>query len=176
MRANRRCICAVGLAGALALVAPSLLAQSTGKLAGTVTDPEGAPVAFAMVTTISMNTGFVLPAATGTNGTYRFNLPAGKYRVRVESAGYKQVEIAAVSIGGPWTVVRNCDLRGIRKLKPIPSQRLLSSRRRARLPITRRSLRYRISVSPRLRPREARRSRRGLTGARTCSRCINGSA
>ena len=32
MRANRRCICAVGLAGALALVAPLLIGAEHGKI------------------------------------------------------------------------------------------------------------------------------------------------
>jgi hypothetical protein len=86
------------------------MAQSgaKGALRGTVTDPTGAPVAFALVTTTSLDTGQVQPAATGTDGTYKFSLPPGNYRLTFESAGYKPVEIAAATISGPWSVVRNC--------------------------------------------------------------------
>ena len=58
---------------------------------GTVTDRTGAPLAFAMVTTTSVDTGHMLPAATGLDGTYRFNLPPGNYRLSFEYPGYKVV-------------------------------------------------------------------------------------
>ncbi len=63
-----------------------------------------------MVTATSVDTGQVLPAATGTDGTYRFSLPPGNYRLTFESPGYKVVEIPAAKISGPWTVVQNCEL------------------------------------------------------------------
>jgi hypothetical protein len=79
-------------------------------LTGTVTDPAGVPVAFARVTTTNFDTDEMLPAATGTNGVYRFSLPPGNYRLTFESPGYRTVEIPAAKIGGPWTVIRNCEL------------------------------------------------------------------
>ena len=39
------------------IFAPSLMAQGRGELTGTVTDRAGAPMAFAMVTTTSVDTG-----------------------------------------------------------------------------------------------------------------------
>lgn len=77
---------------------------------GTVTDRTGAPLAFAMVTTTSVDTGRMLPAATGMDGTYRFKLPPGDYRLSFEYPGYKVVEISAATIRGPWRVVQNCTL------------------------------------------------------------------
>jgi hypothetical protein len=91
-------------------LAPTLMAQGTGALTGAVTSPAGVPVAFATVTTTRIDTGQVLPAATGTNGIYRFSLPPGNYRVTFESAGYRKVEIPFAAIRGPWTVVQNCKL------------------------------------------------------------------
>lgn len=80
--------------------APSLMAQTdgTGALTGTLTNPFGAPVAFATVTATSLDTGQVRPAATGRDGTYAFSLPPGNYRVSFESAGYQTVEIPSERI------------------------------------------------------------------------------
>src|ERR1700733_13722191 len=80
----------------------SLTAQGTGELIGTVTDRTRAPLAFAMVTTTSVDTGRILPAATGVDGTYRFTLPPGNYRLSFEYPGYKVVEFSAAAIRGPW--------------------------------------------------------------------------
>src|SRR5271157_1085206 len=112
--AHHRRACIAGLVGVglCGIFAPSLMAQGTGTLTGTVTDPAGVPVAFATVTTTSFATGQVLPAATGTNGIYRFSLPPGNYLLTFASPGYKMVEIPAATISGPWTVVRNCELEG----------------------------------------------------------------
>jgi hypothetical protein len=81
------------------------MAQGTGELTGTVIDPSGAPVAFAMVTATSVDTGRVQPAATGTDGTYNFSLPPGNYTMRLECRGYKTVEISSATINENETVV-----------------------------------------------------------------------
>ena len=88
-------------------LAPSLVAQTdgTGALTGTVIGPSGGPVAFAMVTATSADTGQVRPGATGTDGTYKFNLPPGNYTMRLECRGYKTVEIPAPTINENQTVV-----------------------------------------------------------------------
>ena len=86
---------------------PSLMAQTngTGALKGTVIDQSGAPVAFALVTTTSFETGQVRPAPTGTDGTYKFSLPPGNYTMRLECRGYKTVEIPSATINENETVV-----------------------------------------------------------------------
>jgi hypothetical protein len=86
------------------------MAQGTVTLTGRVTDPTGVPLAFATVTTTSVETGQVLPAATGADGTYKFSLPPGNYRMTFESANYKAVEFPAAKVSAPWTVVKNCQL------------------------------------------------------------------
>jgi hypothetical protein len=88
-------------------MAPSLMAQTdgTGALTGTVSDPTGAPVPFAMVTATSVATGRDRPAATGTDGTYKFSLPPGNYRVSFESAGFETVEVPSAAINGTETTV-----------------------------------------------------------------------
>jgi len=107
-----RRVCVIVLIGVFLFLisTPSLTAQGAGELIGTVTDRTGAPLAFAMVTTTSVDTGRVLPAATGIDGTYRFKLPLGSYRLSFEYPGYKVVETSAARITGPWTVVENCTL------------------------------------------------------------------
>jgi hypothetical protein len=107
-----RRVCVTVLSGFfLVLIStPSLTAQGTGELMGTVTDRMGAPLAFAMVTTTIVGTGRQLLAATGMDGTYRFNLPPGNYRLSFEYLGYKVMEISAATIRGPWRVVQNCTL------------------------------------------------------------------
>jgi hypothetical protein len=87
------------------------MAQGLGELTGTVTDTTGTPVPFAMVTTTSEDTGLVLPAATATDGTYRFRLPSGNYRMTIESAGYKLVEFPGAKVSAHWRVVKNCELQ-----------------------------------------------------------------
>jgi len=89
------------------ILAPSLMAQTdgTGALTGTVIDPSGAPVAFAMVTATSMDTGQVQPSATGTDGTYNFSLHPGDYHLRFECRGYKTAEFPSATINENETVV-----------------------------------------------------------------------
>src|ERR1039458_8092285 len=96
---NKRA-CVAGLVGVCLIVSfvPALMAQGRGVLTGRVTDPTGDPVAFAVVTTTSVDTGKVLPAVTGTDGTYKFRLPSGNYRLTFESPGYKMVETPAAKI------------------------------------------------------------------------------
>jgi hypothetical protein len=108
---NKRA-CVAGLVGVCLIVSfvPALMAQGRGVLTGRVTDPTGDPVAFAMVTTTSVDTGQVLPAVTGTDGTYKFRLPPGNYRLTFESPGYKMVETPAAKISVIKMVLQNCEL------------------------------------------------------------------
>jgi len=109
-RARRTCF--AGLAGAFLIVisAPSLMAQAVGELTGTVTDPAGMPVAFAFVTATNLETGRARPAATAADGSYRFNLASGNYRIKFESRGYETLEIPAANVTALSTAVENCEL------------------------------------------------------------------
>ncbi|MGA2075384.1 MAG: carboxypeptidase-like regulatory domain-containing protein [Terriglobia bacterium] len=108
--AHRSRNCLAGLTGAFLIVtAPSLMAQARGELTGTVTGPDGAPVALALVTAAGTESGYRLGAATGTDGSYKFSLPSGDYRVTFESLGYKAVEFPMANVRPLSTLIENCE-------------------------------------------------------------------
>ena len=86
---------------------PSLVAQTaaTGTLRGTVTDPSGKVIANAIVTATSVDAGEIQSATTGTDGTYRFDLPPGNYRLKFEAIGFKTIEIPSSTITETQTAV-----------------------------------------------------------------------
>ncbi len=99
---NRFCDLAV-IALFLALTT-SLIAQiaKTGVLAGKITDSSGAPVANATLTATSAETGQMRTAATGADGSYRFDqLPPGNYLLKIEAPSFKTLQIlpATVDVG-----------------------------------------------------------------------------
>jgi hypothetical protein len=86
----------------------SLKAQTagTGALSGTIKDPSGAVVPNAMITLTSADTGAVRTTTTAADGSYKFNLlPTGNYRVRIEAAGFKPVEIPSATVNVTETAV-----------------------------------------------------------------------
>jgi hypothetical protein len=91
----------------------SLVAQTpgTGALTGTVKDPSGAVIPNATVTLTSIDTGQARTTMTGGDGLYRFTLlPPGNYRVRIESSGFKPVEVPSVTIAVTETEVLDRNL------------------------------------------------------------------
>ncbi len=71
------------------LAAPAL-AQSIGRIAGTVTDNTGAAVVDAAVEIVNLETGEVRRVTTNTSGTYAVSpLPVGAYRVQIRKEGFK---------------------------------------------------------------------------------------
>jgi hypothetical protein len=87
--------------------APSLMAQTagTGALTGRVTDASGNVIANATVTATSVDTGQISSATTGANGSYKFDLPAGTYRVKFEAAGFKTMEMLSATVNGTEAAV-----------------------------------------------------------------------
>ena len=138
------------------------------KLAGKVTDPDGEPVPFAMVTATSVDTGQVLPAATGADGTYKFRLPSGTYRVTYRIQGTNPLNSLSQPSAGPGRSSRIVSSRwGLSKPKVIPPPSLLSSHRQPLPPIPR-SRRSKTWASLPLRPRAMLRPRRSSTNVPTC--------
>ncbi len=119
-----------GVSGLICLVclfvalAASLMAQTTGTvvLTGRVTDASGNTVANAVVTATSVETGQTQRATTGTDGTYKLDLPPGNYRVKFEAAGFKTVEIPSATVGGTETAVLDEKLEVGELIKPTPAQ------------------------------------------------------
>ena len=78
---------------AIALLAASMLYSqvTTGSIRGTVSDSSSAVVPGAKVTLTNLKTGVQVAANTDSLGSYLFDfLPAGVYRVELESAGFKK--------------------------------------------------------------------------------------
>ncbi len=76
-------------------------------LNGTVTDPSGAPVANAKVTAANKSTGYTRTTATTEAGLYSLvRLPAGRYDLSVELAGFKPAQRtdAQLSVGAVATL------------------------------------------------------------------------
>jgi hypothetical protein len=73
------------------LFVPTLSAQVTGSLSGTVTDQSGASVSGAAVTVKDVETGAIRTTTTGEAGLYQvFSLPIGAYEVLVSKQGFAE--------------------------------------------------------------------------------------
>ena len=91
---TRNLVCAALLAAA------SLLAQDTGSLYGTVTDPAGAVIPNAQVTATSAERGNARTTVSNDRGEWVLTLmPVGTYEVRVEVRGFKAFDQKGVTLG-----------------------------------------------------------------------------
>src|SRR5947208_82171 len=71
------------------LYLPLAAQDATGKLVGTITDPQGAVIPGAKVTVTNTATGITRESTTGSDGTYLVNaVPIGTYTVTVEKGGF----------------------------------------------------------------------------------------
>ena len=87
------------LLSVMLLLAVAVSAQDRGTIRGTVTDPTGAAVVGATVTTKNVATGLTQTTQTGVDGTYTFlYLPAGTYTVTVTMAGFRTAETPNVQV------------------------------------------------------------------------------
>ena len=88
--------------------APPMAAQTSGMgaLTGRVIDASSNAIASATVTATSAENGQSRRATTGTDGTYKVDLPsAGTYQVKFEAEGFKTVEIPSVTLNRTETAV-----------------------------------------------------------------------
>ena len=89
----------VGVSLFLALFASSCLAQTTGTLRGTVTDPSGAIVPQAKVTVLQEGTGVTRTVRSSEQGSFEFAaLSVGLYTLRVEREGFHKYERQGINI------------------------------------------------------------------------------
>ncbi len=95
---------------ALAVGANGLWAQgTTGKIEGTVVDPQGQPVANAQVIIVGTAAG-----ATTSDAGYYFinNVPAGLYSLRAQFIGFQPAEVRNVRVNADQTATVNFNLSG----------------------------------------------------------------
>ena len=86
-------------------------AQTTGRIAGTVSDPTGSVVVAAKVTVTSNATAAQRQVFTGAAGNYAVALlPPGKYGVKVAAAGFKTQIIENVTVSITETTVLDATL------------------------------------------------------------------
>ncbi len=82
------CLCAL-----LAFSAPARAQQTTGTIAGRLTDAQGAAVPGVTVTGRNVSTGFLRTGVTDGEGVYRLSaLPVGTYDVTAELQGFAKIE------------------------------------------------------------------------------------
>src|SRR5437762_6903208 len=73
---------------AFAILTAPVLAQSTGTIQGTVTDPSGAVVPNAQVTAINTGTNTTRVTQSDASGNYLLPaMPIGTYRIEVQASG-----------------------------------------------------------------------------------------
>src|SRR2546428_356235 len=104
-------LCAVLMALCLGLSAVPAMAQSqatTGQIAGTVVDNQGAAITGATVKAINTQTGLTQSVTSGDDGLYRLVLlPPGIYKVTGEASGFAATTVDNVEV----TVGRTIDIK-----------------------------------------------------------------
>src|SRR5205823_192393 len=83
----------------LAALSMSALAQTTGAIEGSVTDPTGAAIQGASVKATNEATRVVLNTRTNDSGRFLFeNLPIGTYDLAVEETGFKASSVTGIRL------------------------------------------------------------------------------
>jgi hypothetical protein len=72
-----------------------------GTVSGTVTDPNGAVIPFALVTLTNEQTGFFQSVNSNLEGVYQFkDVPRGDYKLKFDAGGFASKEFAQISVSG----------------------------------------------------------------------------
>ena len=89
-----------GLLSLAVLLSPQIgMAQGTGVIYGTVTDPSGAGVAGAKIEAVLTERGTTRPGTTGAAGEYVLSaMPIGTYEIRVAATGFQQFRRQSVTL------------------------------------------------------------------------------
>ena len=86
--------------------------QTTGRITGTVKDPQGAVIAGATVTIENPATADKYSVATDASGSYSIlQVPSARYEMSMRAPGFAPTQFADVSIGTGETVTVNATLR-----------------------------------------------------------------
>ncbi|MBW6515504.1 MAG: TonB-dependent receptor [Candidatus Cloacimonetes bacterium] len=86
-----------------------IFAQTTGRLAGRVTDTDGTPVAYANV--ILVGTDPLMGAQTREDGTYiLINIPVGTYNIQAQQIGYRPTTVTGQRINVNETATLNIQM------------------------------------------------------------------
>lgn len=145
-------------------ISASAQSQTTGRIAGTVTDQTGAVIAGAEVMVVSLATADERKAITDTAGNYTMPLlPPGAYQLSVTSRGFKTALLDNVMVAITETTVINAELEvaalaeepvTIRAATPLIQTdgpqlgRVVDSRALSQLPLATRNFTQILGLSP----------------------------
>lgn len=103
------------------LIVKTLVAQTTGTVRGTVTDPSGALVAQAKVNVSQEGTGLTRFTLTNVDGSFELTaLAVCQYSLRVERDGFKKYEVKGLNVTIGHCIVVNPSMRaGLTGKSPI---------------------------------------------------------
>src|SRR5437588_10796789 len=108
---SRQWIAVSVLMGAL-IFAQMCLAQGTGVIYGTVTDPSSAGIAGARVEAVMTERGTTRTGTTGAGGDYVFSaMPIGTWEIRISAAGFQQFRRESVTLNANDNVRVNAEMK-----------------------------------------------------------------
>lgn len=85
--------------------------SSTGKISGTVTDPNGAVIPSALVSLTNEDTSEYRVTTANYEGYYEFiDLPDGKYKIKIEAGGFETREMTSITIADGSSEQRDSQL------------------------------------------------------------------
>jgi hypothetical protein len=81
----------------LSFTVAGLAQETTGSIAGMVSDPSGAAIPEAQITAVNIDTNGTYKTTTNPSGNYTLRtLPVGRYKLVAEAAGFKRFEVTGI--------------------------------------------------------------------------------